>query len=344
MTRVEKLLTVVIVSYEGAHLLPACLDALDRQTLSPDRYEIWVVDNGSSDGTASLLAGRYPTVRRLDARRNLGFAGGNNLALREVATPFVVLLNNDAVADADFLRAMVDAMTSPGWEQVGAATAQILLLGRFDRIADGELVPDPHGDVVVLNSTGNEVRSDGFGQDRDWFVDVRCHRPTTEVFGFCGAAATLRTEALRDVGVFDDDYFLYYEDTDLSWRLRLANWEIRYVDRAIVHHVHAASSREGSAFFRFYDDRNRLLTLVKNAPAALALRAVLRYPLSLASIAARGREQPSLTFVRLRVLASFLRLLPRMLSRRRHFSRKDRRRVAALLVEPPAIPTRAYRT
>jgi glycosyltransferase involved in cell wall biosynthesis len=123
----------------------------------------------------------------------------------------------------------------------------------------------------------------------------------------------LRTSAGREVGWFDDDFFLYYEDTDLSWRLRAAGWAIRYEPSAVVRHVHSASSVEWSPTFVFHTDRNRLLMLVKNATPRLALREVGRYPLTTARSRCgpcaprRGRAcGPAVrpTLLRLRVLAS----------------------------------------
>ena len=167
-----------------------------------------------------------------------------------------------------------------------------------------------------------------------------------DVFGFCGAAAALKTAAVPAVGGFDYYYFLYYEDTDLSWRLRLAGYRILHVPSAVVRHHHASSSGEGSALHRFYDERNRLLTLTKNAPAVFALRALLRYPLTTASIARHELPRFPLTRSRIRAAASFLSLLPRMLTRRRAVRRiaaRERTTVAALLSPDPAASTARYR-
>jgi GT2 family glycosyltransferase len=184
--------------------------------------------------------------------------------------------------------------------------------------------------VDVLNNVGSVVFVDGYGADRAFQqVDRGEFEQPEEVFAFCGAAVCLRTAALRDAGLFDDDFFLYYEDTDLSWRLRAHGWSIRYQPDAVVRHIHAASSKEWSPLFVFHTDRNRLLMLTKNASAGLALREVLRYPLTTASLALRAvaqarhtRRRPPLrpTLLRLRVLGSYLRLLPRMLRRRRRIA------------------------
>jgi GT2 family glycosyltransferase len=343
--------TVVIVSWNGAHLLEPCLAGLARQDLDAGLFEVLVVDNGSTDGTAERLARHHPGVRVLRSPVNRGFAGGMHLGLAEVRTPYAVLLNNDAVPEPGFLAALLRAAEAPGAERVAAVTAKVLLAPRFrllpsgtppDR-ARGDLLtpsgvcrPDPAGDLDVLNSTGNVVTRSGYGRDRGWLEIDAGEEPDPEVFGFCGAAVLLRMAALRGTGDFDEDFFLYYEDSDLSWRLRSAGWSIRYEPTAVVRHEHAASSDVRSRLFRFHDDRNRLLMLTKNAPAALAWRAALRYPLTVASLTVHEGPRAAMTATRCRAFASYLRLLPRMLRRRRAIRRSavvDRRSTAALLEE-----------
>ena len=145
---------------------------------------------------------------------------------------------------------------------------------------------------------------------------------------FCGSSVCFRTEALRQAGVFDDDFFLY-EDTDLSWRLRSLGWRIRYQPAAVARHIHSASSVEWSPLFVFHTDRNRLLMLTKNARAGLAAREVLRYPLTTASLALREVARSRHTRRRPRSArpccacgssAPTLRLLPVMLVRRRRIA------------------------
>jgi GT2 family glycosyltransferase len=441
---VTPLVTVVIVNWNGAHLLPDCLDALAAQDLPDGHLAVWVVDNASHDGSRELLARDYPWVKVLANPRNDGFAGGNNVALRQVETPFVALLNNDARPAPDWLARLLEPFSAPGAEPLAAASAKVVFLPRFvvlrlsmpgfvpggldprelgarvyrvtvdgvdvtehvlwDQVAygpEGEgdgrfrwvrpagtlLVPvDQHGGpasgrddlrlglrlaaeaakpvevtweggattvkaaqettdaevvlpagvplVDVLNNAGSKVFADGYGADRAYQEpDLGQYERVEEVFTFCGAAVCFRTEALREAGFFDDDFFLYYEDTDLAWRLRALGWSISYQPEAVVRHIHSASSKEWSPLFTFHVDRNRLLMLTKNASARLALREVLRYPLTTASLALREaararhtRRRPPLrpTLLRLRVCASYLRLLPAMLARRRDLARRAR--------------------
>ena len=452
MAVAEPLVTVVVLNWNGAHLLGDCLRGLAAQDLPEGQLATWVVDNASTDGSLELLADQFPWVRAIANDSNDGFAGGNNLALREVATPFVALINNDARPEPDWLRRLLEPFSEPGAERLGAVSAKIVFLPRFlavelatpgfvpgtldtrelgvrvyrvtvdgedvtervlwDRVAygpEGEgpgrfrwtrpagmlLIPvdrDPTQErplrlglrvagettkaveltwsggsgggkaepepvdlevevpagvplVDVLNNAGSMVFRDGYGADRAYQeLDRGQYQLPEEVFAFCGGSVCFRTEALRQAGVFDDDFFLYYEDTDLSWRLRSLGWRIRYQPAAVARHIHSASSVEWSPLFVFHTDRNRLLMLTKNARASLAAREVLRYPLTTASLALREvararhtRRRPPVrpTLLRLRVLGSYVRLLPAMLARRRRIAARasvDRKRLERWLV------------
>ena len=452
MAVAEPLVTVVVLNWNGAHLLEDCLRGLAAQDLPVGQLATWVVDNASTDGSLELLADQFPWVRAIANDSNDGFAGGNNLALREVATPFVALINNDARPEPDWLRRLLEPFSEPGAERLGAVSAKIVFLPRFlavelatpgfvpgtldtrelgvrvyrvtvdgedvtervlwDRVAygpegegpgrfrwtrpagmllipvdrdptqerplrlglrvaaettkaveltwsggsgGGKAEPEPVDLEVevpagvtladVLNNAGSMVFRDGYGADRAYQeLDRGQYQLPEEVFAFCGGSVCFRTEALRQAGVFDDDFFLYYEDTDLSWRLRSLGWRIRYQPAAVARHIHSASSVEWSPLFVFHTDRNRLLMLTKNARASLAAREVLRYPLTTASLAlrevARARHthrRPPVrpTLLRLRVLGSYVRLLPAMLARRRRIAARasvDRKRLERWLV------------
>ncbi len=128
----------------------------------------------------------------------------------------------------------------------------------------------------VINNVGSNLYRGGFGGDRGFLErDLGQYEQPTEVFAWCGGAVLLQRDYLDQVGLFDERLFLYYEDTDLSWRGRLQGWRYLYEPTSVVRHRHAASSGVGSPVFRFYTERNRLLVLAKNAPARLAARAGL---------------------------------------------------------------------
>jgi GT2 family glycosyltransferase len=297
---VSAAVTVVVVTWNGAHLLTECLASVAEQTTRSEDIHVLVVDNASTDGTAELLDRDHPHVEVLRSHRNRGFAGGAALGLDAVTTPYAVLINNDAVADPGMLEAFVTALEAPGAERVGAVTGKVLLA------ADGR-----------LNSTGNLVARTGRGYDRDWRAPDDGSRPAGDVFGFCGAAAALRMAAVREVGGFDPQLFLYYEDTDLSWRMRAAGWTVRYEPTAIARHRHATTSRVGSASFVFWNERNSLLVFTRHAPLTVLLGVLLRRLVGLLLHTLRTGPRDPVTRARWRAAGSYARRLPRTL-RERH--------------------------
>jgi GT2 family glycosyltransferase len=146
-------------------------------------------------------------------------------------------------------------------------------VGTEPQWVDVAIPPEPFD---VINNVGSNLFSGGFGGDRGFLeVDEGQYDEPAEVFAWCGGAVLLRRSYLDEVGVFDERLFLYYEDTDLSWRGRLRGWRYRYEPTAVVRHRHSASSGVGSPVFMHYTERNRLLVLAKNAPAKVALRSGL---------------------------------------------------------------------
>ncbi len=187
--------------------------------------------------------------------------------------------------------------------------------------------------VRILNSAGGGLYRGWFGGDRGFLEpDIGQYDEPTEVFSWCGGAVLLRSEYLTDVGIFDPTYFLYYEDFDLAWRGRTSGWTYRYVPSARVFHEHAYSSKAGSAFFTYWVDRNRRLTLIKNAPWRVALRAglgaamrPLRTIVAHTVVRLRRLRPPSPTVVKEAVqgFASFAGAVPSALRQRRSLRRRQ---------------------
>ena len=179
----------------------------------------------------------------------------------------------------------------------------------------------------VINNVGSRLVHGGYGGDRGFLEpDDGQYDEPEEVFAWCGGAVLLSVRYLRDVGTFDDGYFMYYEDTDLSWRGRLAGWRYRYVPESVVRHDHAASSKENSAMFTHFVERNRFLTLARNAPWSMFAEASYVYLRDTAVIfdrdvarrlVHRQRPSPDLVARRLRAYAAFVRRLPTTLGTRR---------------------------
>jgi GT2 family glycosyltransferase len=192
-----------------------------------------------------------------------------------------------------------------------------------------------------VNSTGNEMTRSGNGRDRDWLAPAdTLQRPAGEVFGFSGGAASLRASALVHVGLFDESLFMYYEDTELSWRLRRAGYSVGYAPDAVARHAHAASSGTRSELFRFHNERNRVLVSVKTAPAVVAATALARTAVatlrsSLLALRSGSPDARAAARGRRRSLAAAVRLLPAALGERRRIDREatvPRSEVARLLV------------
>ncbi len=306
----KPLATVAIIAWNGASMIEECLDALAGQAAAADGagFETWVIDNASTDGTAGLVAAHPLDARLVPMASNLGFAGAAEYVVRAATTPFVVLLNQDAIVGPGWLEALLAPMLAPSGASIAATTSKVLFAD------DGR-----------LNNTGVLVARDGYGSDRGFGEpDDGRYATADDVAAFSGTAAALRAVAVRAVGSFDGAFFLYYEDTDLSWRLRRAGWRIRYVPEAVVRHRHAASSDVGSEAFAFYNERNRLWMLAKCAPWWRVAREVVRYAAITVLLPVRRRLGGGVpqthqfrVALRVRVLRAFFAALPRLLHQRR---------------------------
>ena len=240
--------TAVIVNYNGATYLPACIEAIQRSTHPP--ADIIVVDNASSDDSLQELHA-YPRVQVAAQLSNLGFAGGANAGLALVETPLALLLNPDVEIEpafGDALQAVFAADPS-----LGAAGA-LLLYPETDRIqhAGG-----------VIESPLCTTRHRGYGEPRSaaWEVSADCDFVT-------GGALGLRMEAFRAVGGFDEGYApVYYEDVDLCVRLRAAHWRVQYRPELVAQHHEGVTLQQSAQYHRFLH-RNRLRFAVQHLDAA----------------------------------------------------------------------------
>lgn len=292
---------VVIPTWNGRDLLRGCLDALALQTLSP--AAVVVVDNGSTDGTRELLASEYPHVRLVPFDHNTGFAVAVNAGIRATDTEWVALLNNDAQPEPSWLAELVAAA-----EQAPAETA--MLASKIVSL-DGTLV-DSAGDYLDTTLAA--------GQRGHRRPDDGAYDEPGPVFSGCGGATLYRRSAVDALGGFDERFFAYYEDVDLSFRARLAGYGVTYVPTARVrHHVSATSARQ-PGMKRYLSIRNSWYLVVKNVPGPVLrarLHAFLFRQLLWLVTAAREHE---LGYALRGHLAAF-RTLPRLLAERRRIQR-----------------------
>jgi GT2 family glycosyltransferase len=290
--------SLIVPTYNGAHLLPVCLDAIAAQTRRPD--ETVVVDDASTDGSAALLAARYPWVRVVRLATNRGFAGAVNAGIRATAGDVVVLLNNDTEAEPGWLGALLGPLEAD--PEVGFSASKLLLFDRRDH----------------LHSAGDGYTAGGVPVNRGaWTRDDGRFDACVEVFGACAGAAAYRRRLLDDLGGFDEWLHAYLEDVDLSWRAQLSGWRCRFVPAARVYHHVSASG--GGVRPSYYCGRNFLLVLASDVPASLLRRhwrAILRQQGGIVWEALRHLREPA---ARARVAGYLagLRDLPSALARRR---------------------------
>lgn len=260
------MVTVIIVNWNGGHLLAQCLSDLLRQSIQPAR--ILVVDNGSIDGSAERAA-QLPGVTVCLLGQNFGFAGGNNRAFSECDTEYVALVNPDAFPEPDWLEKLVVA--AEAYPEIAAFGSRQMMHGA-NNILDGL------GDLYHVSGL---VWRDGHG--RPWHDS---NVMPGEIFSPCAGAALYRRDALVNIGGFDVDFFCYAEDVDLGFRLRLAGYRSRYVPDAVVHHVGSGTTGgQHSDFAVYHGHRNLVWMFVKDMPGLLFwLFLPLHVMLNLASI------------------------------------------------------------
>ena len=244
-----ELISVIVLNYNGRGFLDGCLTSLASQTYSD--FEVIVVDNGSRDGSPEYVKENYPWVRLAKKDENLGFAGGTNVGIRAAKGEFIITLNNDSRADSRFIEELIKPMADP---EVGVCAAKMLF-------------PDGR-----INSAGICISRSGAAWDRGMFEPDRGqYEFVEEVFGACAGAALYRREMLDEIGLFDEDFFLYLEDVDLAFRARLAGWKCLYVPGARVIHHHGGTAGVGSDLAVYYGNRNIVWYPIKDFPFRLLI-------------------------------------------------------------------------
>lgn len=223
----------------------------------PPPAEVILVDNGSTDDTVAHVRQHFPTVTVVALEHNAGFSAGNNAGARRASSRYLVFLNNDAEAQPSWLAELTaPAEADP---RVGLVTSRIVYMDRPDTI-------DSAGDGY-LRCGGAFKRLHGQSVEHG-------HAPE-EVFGACGAAFLIRRDLFESLGGFDEDFFMVYEDVDLSYRARLRGARCLYAPRAIVRHAGSGSIGHVSARQVFYGQRNLEWTWIKNTPSRLLWRSLL---------------------------------------------------------------------
>jgi GT2 family glycosyltransferase len=254
---------VVILNWNGIKDTISCLDSLITQTYS--NYNIVVIDNGSVDDSVTILREYIAdhadnTIELICNTKNLGFAGGVNTGIRwalDKKFDAVALFNNDAVADRDWLSCLVKGLSD---EEIGISTGLLL-----------------HEDGKTIDSTGDWYSKWGLPFPRSRGDNTVFAHNDGFVFGASGGATLYRSKMLNDIGLFDEDFFAYYEDADMSFRAQLAGWKVNYTSDAIAYHKQGATSKKIPGFAVYQTFKNLPILFLKNVPSGLLLSIGVRF-------------------------------------------------------------------
>lgn len=244
--------SIIILSWNSGRYLPICLRALSNQSFKD--FNVILVDNNSTDDSVDGLKDKWTdisiVVKKLET--NLGFAVANNLGAHLASGKWIILLNADAYPEPDWLEQLITAAEeNPEFNFFSSRQIQYNA---------------PH----LLDGAGDEYHVSGLAWRRYYnHVQNEYGLQQEEVFGACAAAAMYRREDFLSAGGFDEDYFSYFEDVDLSFRLRLAGGRCLYVPEAVVHHVGSASTGKLSDFVVYYGHRNLVWAFFKDMPGLL---------------------------------------------------------------------------
>lgn len=270
-----KKLYVVIPNWNGAGRIRSCLDSLKNQSQA---HQVIMVDNGSIDDSVSIIEKGYPYIDLIKRDKNYGFTGGVNPGIQKAlddSAEYVALLNNDAVADKDWLKVLLDSMQKN--PEVGVVTSKICDKDKAHLDSTGDIytvwgLPFPRG------------RGEAYNENYD--KDI-------QIFAGSGGASMYRLQVFKDIGLFDQDFFAYYEDVDVGFRAQLSGWKAAYNPNAVVFHEIGATSGPLKGFTTYQTMKNLPWLMWKNVPWALMPKVLPRFTLAYMSFAASaiGRGQ-----------------------------------------------------
>ncbi len=244
----NKKVTIILVTYNSSRFVGGCFTSLENIDRTGLDLRVVALDNGSTDGTLESIKEKFPWVEARASGGNFGFAGGNNIVMREAiehGDDYVYLLNLDTEVDPNFL---VEAIKVMEMDKAISSVQSLLLL---------------HPERELVNSAGNAIHFLGFGYCQDYRrkleeIDTETVR---DIAYPAGASVLFRCSALKHVGLFDEKLFIYHEDLDLGWRLRLAGYRNVLAPKSKVYHKYEFSRSIGKWY---YMERNRYIVLIKN--------------------------------------------------------------------------------
>ena len=226
-------LTIIILSYNVEKLLLDCLSSVYKTMEKSDQWEVVVIDNASTDSSAASVKKHFPHVKIIQNEKNLGFSAGNNIALKQVKSPYTLLLNPDTIVYPHTIQTVMDYIKSHS--DVGAATCRVELTdGSLDYSCHREF-PNPLNSFLHIYT--------GFFRRFSRYSHSPIPYTIHEIDALTGAFALIRTTAGRQISWFDEDYFWNGEDLDFCFRLKQVGWKIFYIPEVKILHYKGASAR-----------------------------------------------------------------------------------------------------
>lgn len=248
--------TIIIPNWNGKKFLEVCLPSLSRQTFK--KFETIIVDNGSTDDSVSFVKENYPNCSLIIFPENRGFSSAVNAGIEAAQGKYIALLNNDTEVDKNWLLNLINELDQN--QEVGFCASKMLFYDDHTKL-------DGVGDIYLRG--GMAVKLGRSEKDVGQYDKPMC------VFGACAGAAIYRKKLFADIGLFDEDFFAYLEDVDISFRAQLAGFKCLYVPTAIVYHMGSATTGSRVNETTVYlSAKNYINVLIKNLPTRLWLKNV----------------------------------------------------------------------
>jgi len=239
-------IAIIIVNYNGLDYLADCLNSLTSLDYPQNDYQIFFIDNASTDDSLAYVKKNFPDLKIITKDKNLGFAQGNNIGMQkaiEQGFDYVFLINQDTITDKDVLQKLVAKAESE--ENIAAVQPRLMLYPDKDKV----------------NSIGNAIHYLGFGFSSGGYQLYDQSLQCKQITYASGAAVLIKTKVLEKIGLFDPDFFMYHEDLDLGWRMRMAGYKIILVPQTVVYHKYQFSKSIKKYYFM---ERNRFICVLEN--------------------------------------------------------------------------------
>lgn len=304
-TYMKETTAVVIPNWNGLDGLDACLASLHKQSLPA---HIILVDNGSTDLSVAMVEKKYPNVQIVQLDQNYGFSGGVNAGIAQSLAQkftYTALFNNDAVAHKDWLKHLVAALEQDLDKGMAACSFITMDKKHYDSTGDQYSIwgiPYPRG-----RGEGTEVS----------------FKNQPEPFSVSGGSSLYRNAVFKRIGLFDEDFFAYYEDVDVSWRARLAGFSAVYVPESIAYHKIGGTSGKMKGFTTYQSFKNMPMIVLKDVPSQLLWQVLPRFVMAYITFGISALQRGHGWYA-CKGFFRFLTLVPKKLRERKHIQSQSR--------------------